>query len=707
MAIEVMPNGEIIEYDDNITPEALKKLKAQYRAPVKQGILGETKLNRKQFNALSDEDKSKYTDYRMRNKDGLAGIPVIGSIKRALDDATTLSQKGVTMNFSDEIAGAGNFLLGQGYTAGRDRERRRQNQAYEDSPILGTAAELGSAIATPLGSGAKALQGAGMGLNQLGFSRAANALVQGGTKLENANPIIQGIGAGVQAGALSGAGAAERLTDVPGATLDGALLGGTVGGLTGGLVHGGQTAAQIYNRTRPENASREAYERVARLLEIGDGKTKYTPQSAQQALNAARADGSDMRMIDLTPGMQATGANLARKVDIEGAPELRQLGMDRMQARPDQFRSEMQGYMDGPTNALSRADDLRTGRKEAGQRDFEDSGNLDLPVQRSRELDIVIGESPDMQRAIKKAAEGARRAREPEGDLVTVDGVTDSIPTWRFFQRIKAAYDDEMSSLVRSGRRSEARDLSGEFKFIKDMIARDNPAFADGIATQRDFFQKEAALEQGKKTLQMLNQPGGAQRVQRDIKAMTPEQRTEWRIGTFDAILNAENKSNPQAWLLSMLRNPDQRKVWEAAFDGKGNLGRVERRLRRDMDISRTDAKLSGPQSITSDMKAVDDANSGLPGLKDAILNGLRGTAYGGGVGGSSAVLATFGRMATGTSKATQEELARILLSKGENIVPGTEAAALYRKRREAGNRGRAVAAGKAGQQLVTGYIGG
>jgi len=86
--------------------------------------------------------------------------------------------------------------------------------------------------------------------------------------------------------------------------------------------------------------------------------------------------------------------------------------------------------------------------------------------------------------------------------------------------------------------------------------------------------------------------------------------------------------------------------------------------------------------------------------------NAMRGFAFGGAVGAASGAMRTLQNIATGTTKVTQEEIARILLSKGENLVKGTEAAAAYQKARQASNRRRARIMGKAGQQVYTGMAG-
>ena len=154
------------------------------------------------------------------------------------------------------------------------------------------------------------------------------------------------------------------------------------------------------------------------------------------------------------------------------------------------------------------------------------------------------------------------------------------------------------------------------------------------------------------------------------------------------------------AVLQAMTRSPNQRKVLENLFEGRGNLGRFERWLGREVRAAKTDAKVAGPQSVTSENMM----NSINPGgdVGGLAMDTLRGVAYGGPAGAVSAGIRKIDNLANSTSAPVNDEIARILMSRGDDLVAGVGKARAFQTARKAANRRRATRVARGAQQPFT-----
>lgn len=685
MALHEMPNGEYVDIDDAATPETIAAIKKQFSS----------KPTRKSRPAGTSRTEMKKDPLR---SGGLYDIPVVGSVLRGLDDLTQGSQRGVTMSFNDEIAGAGGALLGQGYEASRNAVRQRDTEAAERSPGLYTAGELSGALMTPMGGGVKAVQGAGNLAANAGMDRAARALSGTADFLQGGGAIRQGVTTGAGYGALNAAGSADELSDVPEAALSGAAIGGLAGGAFGGALHGGRRGLQILRDTGPDAANRAAHARIAKLAE----NAGYTPEQIAQMTRSGNDLGSDMRVMDATRGLQAQGTSLARKPDVPGSEDLIQTGLERSAARRGRFSEEVRTQSGVNDDAFARRGDMQDTRKQVAQKDYAEGGALDTPINWSDDLNKFFREAPDSERFVRSAYTNAMRHGDDIGRMA--DDAGQVIPSMRAFDYLKREFDDAIGAALNAGKRSLAQGYSTQLNRLKGIIADANPEYSQVLARQRDAFQNEKALEMGEGTLRrMTSEP---RKVLKEIREMSPEQRNEWRIGMIDSLVNWERQGDPVRVFRDALARDSQRKILEAAFGGKGNLGRMERWINRESKAALTDAKVSGPQAITSEALLAEGGDA-IPTKGDLIKNAFRGLGFGGMFGAAGNVLGTLGRMANGTNRITQEEIIKILLSRGDDLVAGTEAAAAYAKKRERNNILWSKGAAKAGQQTYTDAIGG
>jgi len=701
MGLVTMPNGEVVDVPDNIAPEALQRIQANYAkaAPPKQAA---TRVDARQQGISR---KARQLD---------AGTGTMGDVQRGVI-------KGLTFGFADELAGGldaatrGVFRavrdgdvsrIGETYRETRDVERERDRIAGDRSPIASTVGELGGAVVNPVGTGARGVQALARGAEAVGLTKAAGALSRGGSRLAASGPIAQGVAAGGLQGALNAAGNADNLSDVPTAALGGAGIGALAGGALGVVANGVQRGAQIISDARPQNAERTAYSRIAQLLDSG----KTTANKVEREIAVTDARGGDAMVQDVLPSLRAQAGAISRKPTVSGSNELIERGASRIEGRRARFGDQIRRDADIPAagdDALARGDALASARKADGQSGYADGGIMDTAIAPTPALQTYLKEAPEqVQRAMRGAYDEMLLRDQNPADYVGADGIFTHIPNLRTFDYVKRSFNTQIGQAIRAGDKSTAQGLSYQLDKLKGVLADANPNNAEYAAllkSQRDAFQQQNALDIGKSVLGRMNNP---RMVMRDLKAMEPHQIEDARIGIIDALINADTKADPVAYYRSLTRNPAQREVMEFAFGGKGNLGRFDRWVNREVRATRADVLTApGRQSETARFAMAEgDAQENVGGV---LSNAMRGFAFGGVTGAVSSAVRGIGNIATGTSRVTQEEIAKILLSKGENLVKGTEGAAAYQKARAVGNRRRARLAGKAGQQVFTDQVGG
>lgn len=700
MALHEMPNGEYVDIDDGATPEVIASVKKQYS--------GASRKSRPTGKSRTEIARDKrIADTRQVNRELVThNLPFgIGAAIKGLDQfgardvGDTVSDfaqgvgRGGTLSFIDEIAGAGSALTGQGYKQGRDTARAVDREARERSPFAHGAGELSGAVALPFGMAGRAAQGVGNVAGKYGLEAAANALGRSAQALKGGGAVRQGVIAGAEQGALNAAGSAEEMGDVPEALLSGGALGGLAGGAIGGVVHAGRRGLQIMRDTGPEAASRAAYSRVAKLLD----NAGMTPEQAAQAAKLGNEAGSDMRVIDTTRGLQAQGTSLARKPDVRGSDDLISMGLERSAGRRGRFSDEVRTQSGVTDDALSRREDMVSARKDVAQKDYAEGGALDTQINWSDDLNKFFRDAPDSEKFVRNAYTNAQRFGDDIGRMA--DEAGQIVPSMRAFDYLKREFDDAIGAALNRKERSLAAGYSNQLTKLKGIIADANPEYGEVLARQRDAFQAEKALEMGEATIRRLTSE--PRKLLKDVRGMTPAQLQEWRVGVIDTLANWERKGDPVKVFRDALAVPAQRKILETAFGGKGNLGRMERWINRESKAALTDAKVSGPQAITSEALLAEGADT-VPTKADVIKNAFRGLGFGGVVGAAGNALSTLGRMANGTNRLTQEEIIKVLMSRGDDLVPGTEAAAAYAKSREAGNSRWSRVASKAGQQPFT-----
>jgi hypothetical protein len=404
----------------------------------------------------------------------------------------------------------------------------------------------------------------------------------------------------------------------------------------------------------------------------------------------------------------AQAGALARRPEVPTSNDLINRGEDRILSRPDRFDAELKARV-GNADAGAHIEGITAARKAHGDTDYKAA--LDGKFHWDANLQKFLNEAPpEMTAAMRDGAHLASLHDQDIGKLgMKIDPVTGDVqmhatPSMRVFDYTKRAMDAKISAAYKAGNDAYASGLSNQLGKFKQAIMDANPEYAPILATQRDYFQRAQATELGLDVIRrMKTEP---RKVLKELQALDPSKHDDARQGIADALIATRTqKADPVAHFASIARSPEQRKVLEFAFNGKGNLGRFERWAKRELRGKQADLMTApGRQSITSTMDGAQ--NSLSEGVGGVAEHGLRGFAFGGPAGASAAVFRKFNDLRTGMSPSALDAMAHALMSDGKGLTEKVSSARAYAKVRKARNARAAVMLAKAGQQPLTDYSG-
>jgi hypothetical protein len=149
------------------------------------------------------------------------------------------------------------------------------------------------------------------------------------------------------------------------------------------------------------------------------------------------------------------------------------------------------------------------------------------------------------------------------------------------------------------------------------------------------------------------------------------------------------------------MRSKEQRAVLEHIMGGTKELNKFDRFIRREIRGGKTDAML-GKQSATNIFQQVGEADAG-ESIGYMLNNTLRGGAFGGPAGAVSAGVRTVDQLRRGMGAHAREELAKILMGRGEGLVQGIKDAQSHTQAYKKFEEDLARALAKAGAYSVSG----
>jgi hypothetical protein len=385
-------------------------------------------------------------------------------------------------------------------------------------------------------------------------------------------------------------------------------------------------------------------------------------------------------------------------------------GEQRLMDRPAMYEQKLREHLTPATgvDAAAHTASVEGARKAHGKVDYEQA--LDGKFHWNNDLQEFMAKAPpEMHAAMRDGAHLASLYDQDIGKLgmkVQPDGsvAMDAMPSMRVFDYAKRAMDAKIAQAYKAGDNATAGGLSNQLNKFKQLIMDANPQYAGVLAKQRDYFQRAQATELGLNVVSRLKSE--PKKVLAELRALDPSKHDDARTGIADALIALRSqKQDPVAWFKGMARTPEQRKVLEFAFNGKGNLNRFERWMDRELRAKKADVLTApGRQSETARFQSADDSlNEGVGGIAE---HGLRGFAFGGPAGASAAVFRKFNDLRTGMSPSALDAMAKALMGDGSGVAGKVSQARTYAKIRKIKNARAAVRAAKAGQQPITDYAG-
>jgi hypothetical protein len=710
-----MPNGEYVDVPEGISAAALAKIESQYkqtRVQKREAAAVETKrvLDRQpsvQERAMIERDR--------RAKERTPFGQFADAYSNTVDPTRWLgglAGSGQLFNFDDELQGIGggikSALRGRGfrdgYSVNREIREQEKSEARTRNPIAGTVAEIAGSLANPIGTGASTLKGAGTLASRVLPSVGAR-LTGAGTRLANAGSIAKGVATGVNVGALNAAGSSESLDQVPGDAAAGALFGGAFGGALSVAGRAGQGAFRILRDRSPKAAKRVAFEQINKALERGE----ISPEVASKMLAKANREGGDAMLMDLSPNLTSMALNLSRNPNLRTSNAMIARGEQRATSRAGRIAGKIEGTAELPQgirdfNALREADTLSGARKGQGGFGYGKGGALDNELSWTKELEDGVRSAPNFERLMQAAF---NRAEQFGDDIGRIDEGK-VIPSMRVWDYLKREYDSIIKQSYRAGDETSAAAYSAELGRIKDHIVAANPRYERVLAAQRDYFQQENALRLGEQLWKDLAK--SPRQTGRKLASMKPKELDQARVGMIDKLINDVLTSpNPLTVLAKVTNasNPAQRKVLETVFGSKQRYNQFMRYLRTEISGQRSDSvtRYAG-QSQTS---RAQQAGAAIEGdMAELGVAGTSGVAFGGPAGGAANIARSLMRKASITSEAAQDEIAKLLMSRGgDDFIASIRNAIAYKKRQLANNDTLTSTVTKAGLQPITTQIGG
>jgi hypothetical protein len=558
MPIVDTANGPVF-VADGAPPDVIARIQQQHGGTPRAVRNAPAKLN-------ADQQDVQRRVAEMRKSESSVGSTTGGILRHLVN--------GFTFNHTDEIGGAlhaatsgvahalqhGNLSeIGREYRNERDAMRQRDK---ETEGTGSTIAEIAGALVNPIGTGAKILQAAKFA------PRVANI----GMRLERAPAVVQGIVAGGNQGALNAAGNATDSSDMLTKVGQGFLTGAIGGGALGAAGTGARRAVQIMRDRAPAAAERIASTKIGNMLD----KARITPQRAERELAVTNARGGDGMVQDMSPGLRAQAGALARRPEVPTSNDLINRGEDRILSRPDRFDAELKARV-GNADAGAHIEGITAARKAHGDTDYKAA--LDGKFHWDANLQKFLNEAPpEMHAAMRDGAHLASLYDQDIGKLgmkVQPDGsvIMDTTPSMRVFDYAKRAMDSKISAAYKAGDMMlRGRAVKPAWQVQAAYHGRQPGVRAVYSPRSAITFKSAQATELGLNVVSRLK--AEPKKVLADLRALDPSKHDDARTGIADALI-ARARRSKTLWRMvqaSMARTPEQRKVLEFAFNGKGNL---------------------------------------------------------------------------------------------------------------------------------------
>jgi hypothetical protein len=553
--------------------------------------------------------------------------------------------QGPMFGFADEISGAGaaaidRFLpsalggqrnpgmtFGDLYTRYRDVARGASESYGQERPVV------------------SALTQAGASLPLMGVTRAIESALPAAASTAGAVRNAAIIGGGL--GAVSGAGAADSVSDIPQEAARAAALGGAMSAAVPMLGAGVRAAAgNVRARSGGTTADDLARERVAAALaRDGSGATQAGARLSKLGDEARVADAAGKNTRDLLDTMATAPGRTADRV--ETMIRNRQIG------RADRITEGAAGLAGGRQLPAEIA--------ELTRRQAEDAGPIyqairNIPVAADDRLQRIL-QRPVVQDAIAQARVAAANADDVLPDIKA--GEAAPMAVW---DQIKRGLDDVIGLKKRNvdvGTSTNAAKstLADALKTKRDLVGVLDELVPD-YKRARDAFSGPAALkdamDEGRSLFAMR-----PTELREMLGGMSASERDAFRVGAAQALRDKVGTESGQTAVLKFWKEPATRERLQAVFPNTRTYREFEAALLAEGRLKMLEQVGRGTQTASRNARQDDEGAAALGAMADTAAALTSRTP----LGALQAVRNVYGRMVV--PEPVRDRIGDMLLTRG------------------------------------------
>lgn len=581
--------------------------------------------------------------------------------------------QGATFGFADELEAAvrSGAISGQQYEAIRNRLREQQKQFGADYPVVSGTAEVGGALAAPMGA-YKAL------------GRAAPAVQEAITGTTLPGQIAIGTAVGGATGALTGAGTAE--SDIGEAATRTGVFSAAVGGVVPVAIRGaGAVIRNALNAVGVGDQQGAASKMIMNRLQKDD----LTPDEAQAALDELRRIGVPNPVIaDLGKSLRDLAyAGYVVPSKQKGATE--RFLESRLIDQPSDIVKGLaeKAKLNPNVSGYEYLDSLITNQQLSARQAYPKAYSKAVDARDFRKY----VDRPVFQQAYDEAVKRAGVRGDTLPDLEQIRN-SQFVPT-DVLHQIKIGLDRivEGQTDITGKVTAYGRDVSMVRREFNDLIKAKNPEYAKANAQFADSERIQNAFITGQK-YQRLDPKEAMDK----LKKMTPAEKESFRLGMMADVNERLSNFKGGDFARQIFKSPKQKSLMRYAFEDDAKFNEFNRYVTALEEQSKT-AKNIVRGSPTGERLATGEGAAELGGVAQAYASG--------GFPGTAMYIAKRGLSKTqGISGETSAELQKRLFA----VDPIEQTAILNElRRRTQGMRPIGNVPGAAALGTITGLLGG
>lgn len=541
--------------------------------------------------------------------------------------------QGLGMGFGDEAEAAiRSAFSDEDYKTIRDRLRAQQSQFGQDYPVTQTGLELAGGLALPLGA---------IGLGAKGLMTGASTL---GT-------IGRGAIAGGTSGAITGAGTAKEMSDVPMNAISSGLIGAGVGGIAPSAINlTGRAVRSVADSLGLTNANKYATRKLAQKLE----QDNLTPQDAQDILEEYRRLGvPDPVLADLGDNLRGLGyaANVVPSKAKTPTSEFLQQRNENLAGSLISGLEQKANVKSGGKFGYEYINELEQKQTQAARAAYPKAYALDLPATPFRKFT----DRQVFQDAYKNAIKRADTLGETKLPALEQIRNAQYINT-NILHEIKKGLDaviEKETDVLTGKMTSHGADVAKVKKEFNDLIKYYNEDYRLANAKFADSEGLKSAFKDGIDYMKM-----DEKELVATLKKMKPSEKEAFRVGMLSQIKDKYSKFTGVDATALVFKSPRQKSALRYAFDSKKQFDDFVNQVDAQKQLLKTNKRIQGGSTTQSNIVETEDA-----GMVADLLNTGAQVASGNMLGAATNLARRGAARAGGISPAKAEELQSLLFN--------------------------------------------